>query len=223
MQQFVRTVNTTDAFKMKLEQLEKEYERKVEPIKTKIKALNKEIQSLSDVGTGAGIGGGIVKFLGTALAVIFGIILAIGIIVSAMENETIEGDDIAVIIFVVIGFIVGLIIRYRGNAIITRADQRRAEAEQKQANLRVQMEQLEKSIKEHYAAYQEELRVQETVYQQHMLNQQELIEQEVQAMNQTAAAASSDDHKECPQCAEIIKAKAKICRFCHYKFDIIDL
>lgn len=31
----------------------------------------------------------------------------------------------------------------------------------------------------------------------------------------------SNDEKECPMCAEIIKKKAKICRYCGYKFDDI--
>ena len=29
---------------------------------------------------------------------------------------------------------------------------------------------------------------------------------------------SIDDNKKCPQCAEIVKAEAKICRFCNYQF-----
>ena len=35
--------------------------------------------------------------------------------------------------------------------------------------------------------------------------------------------SESQDTKECPMCAETVKAKAKICRFCGYKFDVIYL
>lgn len=54
-------------------------------------------------------------------------------------------------------------------------------------------------------------------YEQHMLNQQELITSEVESLRQYNN--SGYDTKECPQCAEIVKAKAKICRFCNYKFE----
>lgn len=68
------------------------------------------------------------------------------------------------------------------------------------------------------AKYQSEMNKQKDIFQQHMLNQQELIEQEVLIIQHTAAT-TSDDSKECPQCAEIVKAKAKLCRFCNYKFE----
>lgn len=35
----------------------------------------------------------------------------------------------------------------------------------------------------------------------------------------TDSVCPSDDTKECPQCAEVIKAKAKVCRFCGYSFE----
>ena len=31
-------------------------------------------------------------------------------------------------------------------------------------------------------------------------------------------STNTDDTKECPMCAETVKAKAKICRFCKHKF-----
>ena len=33
----------------------------------------------------------------------------------------------------------------------------------------------------------------------------------------------SEDTKECPMCAETVKAKAKICRFCRHVFDDVDV
>ena len=28
-------------------------------------------------------------------------------------------------------------------------------------------------------------------------------------------------HKKCPQCAEVVKREAKVCRFCQYDFEVI--
>lgn len=41
-----------------------------------------------------------------------------------------------------------------------------------------------------------------------------------QAIQPEKKLTSSDDTKECPMCAETVKAKAKICRFCKHEFDI---
>ena len=51
-----------------------------------------------------------------------------------------------------------------------------------------------------------------------------LVNQEAEKMfsaikSHDSAAASQDGTKECPYCAEIIKAKAKICRFCGRELD----
>jgi hypothetical protein len=32
------------------------------------------------------------------------------------------------------------------------------------------------------------------------------------------AITTTDDNKKCPQCAEMVKAEARICRFCNYQF-----
>jgi len=34
-------------------------------------------------------------------------------------------------------------------------------------------------------------------------------------------APTGPDEKECPMCAETVKARAKICRFCGHKFEAI--
>jgi len=48
------------------------------------------------------------------------------------------------------------------------------------------------------------------------------IEQEIDALDNspgfTAEPKPSSEEKECPMCAEMVKAKAKICRFCRHEF-----
>jgi len=55
-----------------------------------------------------------------------------------------------------------------------------------------------------------------------LLQRSAAIEQEIDATegptgHQSPSAPASND-KECPMCAETVKAKAKICRFCRYEF-----
>ncbi|WP_284645707.1 zinc ribbon domain-containing protein [Paenibacillus silviterrae] len=214
-------MNTTEAFRMKMDQLQLEYERKIEPLNSKIEALRTEIKSLNNVGVGAGLGGGVVRFIGTGISVIFGILFIICIIMLFVEPPNGDSEAFLIVGGVLVVLIIGLSVRHRGVSIINKAEARAAEAENKQAQLKAEVIELEKLIQEHHDKLQEELTVQETIYQQHMLNQQQLIEQEVHTINQSAAA--TDDNKECPQCAETIKAKAKICRFCNYKFDFIEV
>lgn len=46
---------------------------------------------------------------------------------------------------------------------------------------------------------------------------QEIAEKSVVSVETAPEAAS--DTKECPRCAETIKAKAKMCRYCNYEFE----
>ncbi len=83
------------------------------------------------------------------------------------------------------------------------------------------MEALREEMRNMEQYYQDEMIKQKLWYEQHMMNQQDLIEQEVSAIRQSDPATEPviDDTKECPQCAETVKARARICRFCHYQFE----
>jgi hypothetical protein len=34
------------------------------------------------------------------------------------------------------------------------------------------------------------------------------------------ATATSSENKKCPQCAELVKSDARVCRFCQHRFDV---
>ena len=79
MQQFVRTINTSDAFKIKLEQLEREYRIKLESINHDIRSKERELDRYRTVGIGGELGGGFlillswIAFIIGALAALIGV------------------------------------------------------------------------------------------------------------------------------------------------------
>lgn len=70
IQQFIRTINTSDAFEIKMEQLEKDLKLKTEPMKAKLKSLEKEYQQYKDVALGTEVGGGLLGFFGSLAKVV---------------------------------------------------------------------------------------------------------------------------------------------------------
>lgn len=48
---------------------------------------------------------------------------------------------------------------------------------------------------------------------------QKSIPQETESLENSTTPPTESDTKECPRCAETIKAKAKMCRYCNYEFE----
>lgn len=209
MQQFVRTINTSDAFKMKLEQLEREYRIKLESINKDIRLKEQELDRYRNVGIGGELGSG---FIIGSLACLIGIMMATG---NSRSDVLLFG-----MIFCVVGvfcMILGAIFRGKGLSIRRTAMEKQMEAERHCAAIESELVKLRDELKHLEDYYQAEMSHQRQLYERHMLNQQELIEQEVSAIQQHSVSAA--DTKECPKCAELVKARAKICRFCGHGFN----
>lgn len=117
----------------------------------------------------------------------------------------------------IVVFLSGIKWKRKANNMIKQAKQRQQEAEEKRKILRKEIDDLRDEIVGEHKQYETLINETKRNYEQHMLNQQELINSEVESLRQYNN--SSNDTKECPQCAEIVKARAKICRFCNYKFE----
>jgi len=216
MQQFVRTVNTTEAFKLKLEHLEREYKIRLQSIKEEISLKEAELSKYSLVGVGGQLGGGLLKFIAW-LVMIVGVLLLVVAVGVAIEKEPFA---IMLFAFAIVAIMFAAAMFAKSSAIRREAEEKQEEVQQISEDIEMELEQLRKELRtmEHY--YHDEMIKQKLVYEQHMLNQQDLIEQEVSVLRQSGpnTATVADDSKECPQCAEMVKARAKICRFCNYNF-----
>ncbi|MFD2370911.1 zinc ribbon domain-containing protein [Brevibacillus sp. GCM10020057] len=218
MQQFVRTINTSDAFKMKLEQLEREYRIKLESINNDIRLKEQELDRYRKVGIGGELGGGFLLLLSWIGFIIGSLATMIGIMMASEESRS---DVLAVgMIMCVVGvfcIILGAIFRVKGLSIRRTAMEKQKEAAKHCEAIESELAKLREELKHLENYYQAEMSHQRQLYERHMLNQQELIEQEVSAIQHHSA--STADMKECPKCAEIVKARAKICRFCGHEFN----
>ncbi|MBR8661781.1 hypothetical protein KDN35_19360 [Brevibacillus sp. NL20B1] len=218
MQQFVRTINTSDAFKMKLEQLEREYRIKLESINNDIRLKEQELDRYRSVGIGGELGGGFLILLSWVGFIIGSLAALIGIMMATEESKS---DVLAVgMIMCLVGvfcIILGAIFRGKGLSIRRTAMEKQKEAAKHCEAIESELAKLREELKHLEDYYQAEMSHQRQLYERHMLNQQELIEQEVSAIQHHSA--STADTKECPKCAELVKARAKICRFCGHEFN----
>jgi hypothetical protein len=219
MQPFVRTVNTTDAFRIKLEHLEREYKIKLQSIKEEIAQQETERNRLEMAGVGGQWRGGFLRLIGW-LGTLIGVLAAVlggAVLVSESPGE--RAYAILIFTFALILLVLGVIFIAKGSAIQKEESRKQEEALIRQNAVETELERLREELRGMEQYYQDEMIKQKLLYERHMLNQQELIEQEVAAIKQTEPFAdAAAEWKECPQCAETVKLKAKICRFCGYSF-----
>jgi len=218
LQQFVRTINTSDAFKMKLEQLEREYRIKLESINNDIRLKEQELNRYRNVGIGGEMGGGFLLLLSWAGFIAGVLACLIGFMMATEDSRS----DVKLfgMIFCVVGvfcMILGIFFRRKGLSIRRTAMEKQKEAARHCEAIESELAKLREELKRLEDYYQAEMSHQRQLYERHMLNQQELIEQEVSAIQQHSV--STADTKECPKCAELVKARAKICRFCGHEFN----
>lgn len=219
-QQFIRTINTSDAFKMKMDQFEKDLKLKTGPMKAKLKGLEKEYEQYKAVALGSEVGGGLLSFFGSLAKAVGTLVFFFSVISGLVDEEALRDFLPAVVGVAVLGiviFLFGLGWKRKAKAMIKQAKQRQQEAEVKKNSLRAEIDALRDEIIREHNQYESLIDETKRNYEQHMLNQQELITSEVETLKQYNN--SNDDTKECPQCAEVVKAKAKICRFCNHKFE----
>ena len=218
MQQYVRTINTSDAFKIKLEQLEREYRIKLESINHDIRSKERELDRYRTVGIGGELGGGFLILL-SWIAFIIGALAALIGVPLLFDGSRSDLVMLGVIIcFVsVICVILGIAFRTKGLSVRKTALKKQEQAAAHCESLESELAALREELKHLEDYYQAEMNRQRQLYERHMLNQQELIEQEVMAIQRHSEPTS--DTKECPKCAELVKARAKICRFCGHEFN----
>lgn len=108
MQQFVRTINTSDAFKIKMEQLEKGLKHKTEPMKAKLKSLEKEYEQYKDVALGTEVGGGLLGFFGSLAKVVGTLIFFFSVVSGLVDEEALQHYFAAIAGVAILGIVVFL-------------------------------------------------------------------------------------------------------------------
>jgi hypothetical protein len=209
MDKFVRTINSSDAYRARMAQLQNEFDRK-----------NKEKRSLStyvEMGKSGGrvVGGAVLE----RIAGLFYLIMIIAIIVIVISAIYAYSTDNTNGMFESIspGILVMLITMILGRFFKEKAERLFKKAQDSYDEM---MKKIDK-YNEELCAIEDEMANQKAIFEQHMFNQQEIINQEVIAQYTNQTSSEMNDTKECPRCAESIKAKAKVCRYCNYKLEDI--
>ncbi|MGG1660915.1 zinc ribbon domain-containing protein [Brevibacillus sp. NRS-1366] len=199
MQNIVRTIDTTEAFRLKVQQLETELQKR-----------EKELVRLEDTGMLTSASGSFQNFIGTLAYTASFFVIVICLFTAMVANR-----DGGVYIYFAVFF--GGICFYFGRRWKKGSREKHREAEEKRRSV----EERKVQVREEIENLRTEIKQQQDFINKHMLNQQELLNQEIKAIQNASqmSDAVGSDTKECPQCAEIIKAKARICRYCNFKFD----
>lgn len=226
MQDFIRTVDTGNAFKFKVEMLEKELNEKrkeYEYKRSQIDKRNDEIKGLDKVGTFERLKAKTANLIGniaTTIVVILGVVQ----LLILLNGEKVITE---IVFLIIVGTMIAVKFKSSAKKYIQEEYEKVEAAQRKKRILSDEIKILAQEMGEINKLInnqQETIKQQQDVYMNHMLNQQTLLEKEVEMINTANSNNISDlkqqsDMKECPQCAEMVKARAKICRFCNYKFE----
>lgn len=153
----------------------------------------------------------------------FCLILAVVLLIVAINFYSTYKETAILIpfgIFIVINLLFGIRSLSKVKPLTEQAEDMKLKSEQKRHRLKSEIDELGVEINNLTDSIKlRKIQVEEIrdKYMKHMVNQQDLLDKEISAIH--PMPSTENDTKECPQCAETIKAKAKVCRFCNYRFD----
>jgi len=207
MQKIVRTVDTVKAFEFKRDQLLFEMENEQTPVRKEIADNDKRLLYLKSIPPA-------VKFFSKFMENILLLIVILAVAFTAVKS--IDEDQLYTYgsIFIVVFFIL------YGYFVIKNGKLNKAyHAIQQEIESLIQIQLIsEEELERIRLKFVHKIQEQQAVYNEHMLNQVELLEEEIQVKHQIAQGHRQDE-KECPKCAETIKFKALVCRYCGYHLE----
>ncbi|WHH57183.1 zinc ribbon domain-containing protein [Petroclostridium sp. X23] len=221
MQEFIRTVDTIEAFKFKISVMENELKNCNDKLEDKTKYLNntvKEYESIKYSGNNEELSAKTYKLFGRLC--LFGSVVCFLSLWVVYRNMGFLPEIIPLTAAMLGLLFLSIKCKKKSTYLFGVAQTERLEAEERRRKLSSHIQKLTREINELKATIfqkEQDMNVEKEKYFTHMTNQQELLEKEVHAISNYSNEAK--DTKECPQCAETVKAKAKICRFCNYKFE----
>jgi Skp family chaperone for outer membrane proteins len=201
MQTITRTLSTTDSHDLKIKMIKQNAESQIQTMMHEIAAIEAENKKLSALLLGKGGLTAIVKKL------LF-VVLAIAVIISIamyqddsliMATKNLSYGITAIILFI---YIVARV-KYR------KIMNERYEMEEKINKNQSKLKTLRYKIDQIEEQKNRDISNEKSIYDAHMENEINLLKQEM-----TNAPTDNADMMECPRCAEPIKKKAKICRYC---------
>lgn len=203
MQQYSRTIFTTDAFKIKKNSIEQEYKYKEDMIQREIENTEEKIRKLKDSNIGAGCLTHMIRRLFFLIA---------GIMTLFSIGLTVDGDGESIVLsvygFTALFWVFYILMFIKYRRVMNAANERLAEIEKLTRNVK-SMEYKADSLQKNYERSKKQV---ENDYHAHMQNQVDMLDSDLEGN-----ILLNIKMKECPRCAEMIKEKAKVCRFCNYE------